>query len=181
MTAWVPSSAASGWGHILGDEGSGYAVGRQALQAAVRALDGRGQPTALTEALMDYWKLRSPDDLLTEVYHHAGKADIARISPLVFQIARAAGDTVARRIMRSAAQELALAALTVGSALDFAEGGMPLALGGGLLLFEAPYRQQVVRSIKRRRRVSPVTLATDPALGAARAARSLAVRPAFGW
>ena len=30
---------ASGWGHILGDEGSGYYIGSQALQAVVRALD----------------------------------------------------------------------------------------------------------------------------------------------
>ncbi|MGO8948146.1 MAG: N-acetylglucosamine kinase [Ktedonobacterales bacterium] len=169
---------ASGWGHILGDEGSGYDIGRQALQAAVRALDGRGEPTALAEAVMDYWKLRGPDDLLSLVYHRADKAEIARLSPLVFEIAQSKKDTIARRIIQRAARELALTALTVGNALDFAEGDMPLALGGSLLLFEADYRDQAVRSISRRRAVSTVALATDPALSAARAARYLADYPA---
>ena len=36
------AARAGGWGHVLGDEGSGYWLGRQALQAVVRASDGRG-------------------------------------------------------------------------------------------------------------------------------------------
>jgi N-acetylglucosamine kinase-like BadF-type ATPase len=166
---------ASGWGHILGDEGSGYYIGRQALQAVVRALDGRGKPTLLTERLLAYWKLRTPEELLMRVYHRADKAEIARLSSLVFEIARKRKDALARQIIYQAAHELALAALTVGDALDFTGGDLPLALGGGLLLFEPDYREQAVRSIRRHRPVHSVTLVTDPALSAARAIRRMAL------
>ena len=167
----------SGWGHILGDEGSGYYVGHLALQAVVRALDGRGPSTLLERSLLDHWKLHSADELLTQVYHHAGKAEIARIAPLVFEVARSARDSVATRIMRQAARELALAALTVANELDFARDELPLALGGSLLLFEAEYRAHALQLIRRRRQVSDVTLVTEPALAAALAARTLVMHP----
>ena len=41
---------AGGWGHLLGDEGSGYAIGLEALRAVCRASDGRGPQTALTDS-----------------------------------------------------------------------------------------------------------------------------------
>ena len=40
-----------GWGYVLGDEGSGYDIGRQALVAIMKSYDGRGKSTQLTEAL----------------------------------------------------------------------------------------------------------------------------------
>src|SRR5580765_311785 len=42
------AARAGGWGHVLGDEGSGYWIGRQALMAVVREADGRGPATRLT-------------------------------------------------------------------------------------------------------------------------------------
>ena len=44
---------AGGWGHLLGDEGSGHDIARRALQAVVRAADGRGVPTQLSSILPD--------------------------------------------------------------------------------------------------------------------------------
>lgn len=41
-----------GFGHLIDDEGSGYAIGRDILQAVVRASDGRGPATVLTEPVM---------------------------------------------------------------------------------------------------------------------------------
>jgi hypothetical protein len=82
---------------------------------------------------------------------------------------------LARQIIYRAARELALAALTVGGALEFPGGYLPLALGGGLLLFEPDYREQAVRCIRRHQPVQNVTLATDPALSAARAVRWMAL------
>src|SRR5262249_20279577 len=58
------SARAGGWGHILGDEGSGYEIGRQALQAAMRAADGRGEATLLLERIMRHWSLERPDDII---------------------------------------------------------------------------------------------------------------------
>jgi len=163
---------ASGWGHMMGDEGSGYYIGSQALQAVVRAIDGRGQSTPLVEGLVSYWKLSRPDDLLHQVYHRADKTDIARLSPLVFETAQA-GDPVAQGIVRRAAKELALAALTVGRGLNFSGEELPLALGGSLLLHQAGYREAILRAIRREQPLRDVVLAAEPAQSAARAARQL--------
>ena len=59
---------AGGWGHILGDEGSGYAIGVEALRAVMRAFDGRGPATALTDAVLLHWSLKTPPDLVGRVY-----------------------------------------------------------------------------------------------------------------
>ncbi len=165
------TTRAGGWGHILGDEGSGYEIGRQALQAAARAADGRGPATTLLERILQHWGLQRPDDLFEQVYQKAEKADIARLTTLVFAAAQA-GDRPASKIIQLAAEELALAVLTVCRALDFPDEQVPLALGGGLLIQEIGFRWQVLRRIRRQRPVQSV-LVEQPALSAARAAITL--------
>jgi N-acetylglucosamine kinase-like BadF-type ATPase len=160
---------AGGWGHLLGDEGSGFALGREALRAALRAGDGRGEPTLLRELIAREWGTVEADGLLAHAYGTPGKAHIARLAPLVFTAARA-GDPLARGLVRSAATELAQAVLAVGAALDFGEQPLPLALGGGLLLENRTLRGQVVRRLRRRRALGPVSVVRAPALSAARAA-----------
>jgi glucosamine kinase len=167
------TTRAGGWGHILGDEGSGYEIGRLALQAAARAADGRGQPTLLLNLIMNHWSLPKAEDMIAQVYKDEDKAQIARLSSLVF-IAAHAGDEAARQIVQHAAQELALAALTVGRALNFPDERMPLALGGGLLVHEAVFRMQVLRRIRHRLTPRPVVTVDQPALSGARAAIALA-------
>lgn len=163
----------SGWGHIIGDEGSGYELGRLALKAAARASDSRGPQTALLPAVMAEWQLPRADAMIDRVYPDGDKGLIARLSALVFAAARE-GDAVARAIVREGAAELALAALAVGEMLDFPDGKLPLALAGGLLLHEADYRAMMLRRIRRRRPVGQVALVAEPALSAARAAIHLA-------
>lgn len=154
-----------GWGHILGDEGSGYAIGREGLQCAVRAADGRGRATAILDGVMAYWRLAAPESLLERVYPSFDKTSIAALAPLVLEHARA-GDQLARRIEARAAHELALAVITVAQRLGFASGPLPVVFGGGVLLSQERLRALVIRSIARRWSVEP-TLVTEPALSAA--------------
>lgn len=173
------AARAGGWGHILGDEGSGYDIGRRALQAATRAADGRGTATTLLERIMSYWSLERPDDMIGRVYNNNDdKAMIARLAPLVLRAARD-GDHVARKIVQSTADELALTALTVCKALDFSGKRVGLALGGGLLLHEKSLRGQVLRRIRRRQPLGHVALVEEPALSGARAASHL--QAASAW
>jgi len=162
---------AGGWGHVIGDEGSGYELGRAALQAAARAADGRGPETALLGAIVDRYGLSDPSEMIDRVYHRWTKAEIARIASLVFALRGA--DPVARSLVDEAARELALGVVTVAGRLSFADGVLPLALGGGLLLGEDALRESVVRRVRRRHPVGIVALADDPALSAARAATDL--------
>src|SRR5436305_1149612 len=46
------AARAGGWGHLIGDEGSGYWIGREALAAVMRASDGRGPDTQLTAEIL---------------------------------------------------------------------------------------------------------------------------------
>ena len=161
-----------GWGHILGDEGSGYAIAQQALQAVVRASDGRGPQTALRERILHAWTLQSTDDLIGEVYNEPDKAKIASLSSCVMITARA-GDPVAAAILQQAAKELALAVCAVCQTLEFPQQEVPLALGGGLLINEADFCTQVIQHIRHSQPIGQVALVKQPTLTAARAAMHL--------
>lgn len=167
------TARSGGWGHIIGDEGSGYEVGRRALMAAARASDGRGPQTALLVAIMQSWDLSRADGMIDRVYPDGDKGTIARLSALVFTAARA-GDDVAGRIVREAASELALAAVAVGKMLDFPSGKLPVALAGGMLIHEEDFRAMVLRRIRHRYPTGQIACVADPALSAARAAVHLA-------
>lgn len=161
-----------GWGHILGDEGSGYDIGRRALQAAVQAADGRGPETRLLEQVLRHWELLSADEIIGKVYSSNDKATLAEISSLTLQLARE-GDKMARKIVREAARELAHAVLTVGNRLGLQEKELSLALGGGLLLHEPGFRSLVLRHICKYLRIKQVVSVEQPAFSAARAALSM--------
>ena len=161
---------AGGWGHLLGDEGSGYDIGLRALRAAVRSVDGRGQPTLLLPRILDAWGLQAPHNLYDAVYERQDKARIARLANLVIAAA-GDGDEVSRHIVRVAAEELALAVEAVVHALELPLP-VALALGGGLLVHEDAFRTMTLDRINRALSVASVTIVEEPALSAA---RSLAV------
>ena len=62
-----------GWGHLLGDEGSGYWIGLGALRAALAHRDGRGAPTALTARALGYFRVNAIEDVMVPVYAHFDK------------------------------------------------------------------------------------------------------------
>jgi glucosamine kinase len=171
-----------GWGHTLGDEGSGYDIGRSALIAAARAADGRGEPTKLLQRILANWGLSAASELIGHVYDGANNGDtalVAQVAPIVFQAAHA-GDRVAQRIVRRGAVELARTAVVAGDQLGFGAAPLPVALGGSLLLRAPDYRDAALRAIRRRRPLGDVALVEQPALSAAQAAITLVVRATHG-
>ena len=60
------TALAGGWGYLMGDEGSGYDIGLQALRAACQAQDGRGPATTLQQLILAHFDM--PD--LHEVHRH---------------------------------------------------------------------------------------------------------------
>ncbi|MCR5976748.1 ATPase [Gordonia jinghuaiqii] len=99
-----------GWGHLFGDAGSAYWIGRAGISAALRAFDGRGGSTALEELAEDGF---GP---LPELYMvlQADPERVSRVAGFARRVAAAAdgGDTVARTIIDAAADELADSAVT---------------------------------------------------------------------
>jgi N-acetylglucosamine kinase-like BadF-type ATPase len=123
---------AGGWGPTIGDEGSGYAIARDGLSAIVRAHDGRGRRTKMTELLCYDYDMCSPEDLPRFVYATTTHADdIARYGKLVIEAARL-GDEVAREILERAGRELADCVLAVARRLSLTESEFPVAYVGGV-------------------------------------------------
>jgi N-acetylglucosamine kinase-like BadF-type ATPase len=123
---------AGGWGPTIGDEGSGYAIARDGLSAIVRAHDGRGRRTKMTELLCYDYDMCSPEDLPRFVYATTTHADdIARYGKLVIEAARV-GDEVAVEILERAGRELAECVLAVARRLSLTPTTFPVAYVGGV-------------------------------------------------
>src|SRR5262249_21968749 len=82
------TARSGGWGYLIGDEGSGYAIARAAVAAAMRAADGRGQPTAILELLLKKFGVASPPELVERIYAPEFKREqLATLCTLVFDAA----------------------------------------------------------------------------------------------
>lgn len=158
---------ADGWGHLLGDEGSGYAIGLAALRAVMRAYDGRGPVTALSEAILERWGLATATDLVPRVYQDLhGKHEIAALAATVETVA-AQGDSTAHDILAAAGRELALAAQAVARRLGLV-APVPCALAGGVIVAGSAVRHEFkAAAAKLNLTLVPITLVADPAVGAA--------------
>lgn len=110
-------STVGGWGHLIDDAGSGFFLGREALNAAFRHLDGRGMETLLTELCTR--QMQNDIRLCIPQLYREGKPAIAAFAPVVFEAA-AAGDAAAQNILSWAADELALLIRTGARLLDAA-------------------------------------------------------------
>src|SRR3954471_8363414 len=63
------AARAGGWGYVLGDEGSGYWIGRAALRAVLRESDRRGPTTVLTELVLKHFGVAAPHELIHHIYN----------------------------------------------------------------------------------------------------------------
>ena len=93
-----------GWGYLIDDAGSGYRLGADALRAAYRAADGRGEKTLLAQACEK--RLGMPLFSAIPKIYEGGKRYVAEFSYAALDAARQ-GDPVAERIISDAAEALA--------------------------------------------------------------------------
>ncbi len=92
-----------GWGRFIGDEGSGYAIGRSCLAAAARHFDGRGKETLMTRLLCEKMMIDDPESLVGAVYQN--NFDIASAASVVIEAA-GKNDGVALEIVTENVDEL---------------------------------------------------------------------------
>jgi N-acetylglucosamine kinase-like BadF-type ATPase len=168
---------AGGRGPWFSDEGSGFDIGRRAMAAVVRAEEGRGEKTALSEQILKWlgcndwnrvldWVIKNPDDVFPRVF------------PLVASLGDK-GDAVACGILSGAAESLATLARSVLVRLDMLDREVPIAKCGGALgrstFFDTEIDRGLTRVVPRARIVS---LQEKPAVSAARLAIRLGRRKA---
>jgi glucosamine kinase len=136
-----------GWGPALGDQGSGYWIGHQALRAAVRAKDF-GQPTQILNRVIQFWNAAN----LSEVVNMAHSApDFSLLSPLVVQCAEE-GDVVALEVLERGGRLLGEDAAEAFRQVRLFEPEQPMpgiAFIGGILDKVAFVRESMIDTIRR--------------------------------
>jgi len=171
------TARAGGWGHLLGDEGSGFAIAVAGLRAVARAADGRGPTTSLTEHILTKLKLHEPQMLVQAIYR--GGMDVAAVAALAPLLLTAAeqGDAVAIEIAQKAAGQLAMTTAAAARKLELGAGPVPLALAGGVMHASQSYRDRFLQSLEALGlQAAPVMLVRQPAEGALRLAANAHVR-----
>lgn len=122
-----------GWGHLISDEGSSYFYGLQAMRAATMAYDGRGEPTQLTEKVMQALGLSDMQEIMHHVYAQGlTRAETAALAPLVVESAQS-GDRTALNLIALGSEEVARCVEAVARRLRMLDGLCEVALVGGLL------------------------------------------------
>ncbi|HLQ81198.1 MAG TPA: BadF/BadG/BcrA/BcrD ATPase family protein [Brachybacterium sp.] len=133
-----------GWGHLAGDRGSGFALGRAGLRAAFAAIDGTGEATSLTPLLA------GPDPERTIRALYASEEQTREVAALAPRVLRAAadGDRTALAAVEGVAAELVTLLLTAGRRLaDPQLSALPVAGIGGLFE-DALFRETVQRGLR---------------------------------
>lgn len=174
VTAEGRSARAGGWGYLLGDEGSGYAIGLAALRAMVRETDGRAATTQLTARLLPTLDVPSTWDLIPLVHEDPdARHRIASLAPLVLAVAEQ-GDAVAQQIRDQAARELTDMVAAVLQTLALAPPPYQLVFSGGLLQHHPALREAILQQLAQRQAAPQSSaVADDPAYGAVLLARDL--------
>ena len=158
-----------GYGWQMGDEGSGYAIGRASLGAVSRAVDGRSPKTALSDRLLR--ATRSDDyDELVRWAAGASPAEVAALAPHVLAVA-AAGDPLAQGIADYAARELSQLAICLIPKMDITPP-IPVAVTGGLLGDDQPLRKTLLAKLAEEPVFQPTDSPVDAVAGALRLAAS---------
>ncbi len=137
-----------GWGHLLGDEGSGYALGLEALKLICRASDRREPPTQLTDAVLTALGFSGETDLIAYMYRaQPPKDEIARIAKLVIEAARRS-DQAAIRLLRQAADDLIDLVRGLHRMADAFGAETPVVVAGSILTYADPVRDRFAEQLR---------------------------------
>jgi len=144
-TADGRTARSGGYGHLIDDGGSGYALGRDALSEAVRACDGRGGDPEICRAVLAYLNAETPADIVRFVYgRDTDKSAIAKVCYVLSDLA-SAGNPRALAILAAEAAELRSLVAAVCTQLGLT--GCPIALFGGMLDTDNPFRRLTAEAL----------------------------------
>jgi N-acetylglucosamine kinase-like BadF-type ATPase len=148
---------AGGWGAAFDDAGSGYDVGRRAIQAGLCEFDGRGEHTVLTARICKALKLTDISQIASKKFEIKR---VAALSTLVSEAVRE-GDRVARRLSAQAGADLAQVALALARRLG-RQAALPIVCHGGVFRSNPILRRSFARQVRRRLPSARVRLLLRP-------------------
>jgi N-acetylglucosamine kinase-like BadF-type ATPase len=154
-----------GWGSLLSDAGSGFAIGRAGLDAALRAYDGRGGSPRLMEAARR--RYGTVEQMAERIY--SDPVPTRAVASFAADVAAAAeaGDEPAREILRDAARELAISACAAAARLFEPEEPVLVSYTGNVFRAAALIVEPFTREVEALRPgASVVPPSGDPLAGA---------------
>ena len=151
-----------GYGHLIDDCGSGYAIGRDALSLAVKTLDGRIKPNSLADAVLKAVGVHDGSGVVNYVYSAESKTKIAALAPVVIDSARS-GESYSVEILDRNSDDLVHMAETLLRGLHLFSPRV--ALTGGLLDHANVYQRMTEEKLSKIAEV--VKPQHDAAFGAA--------------
>ncbi len=136
-----------GWGYLLGDAGSGFFLGRQAMEAAAAAFDGVGPHTCLEAAFMQHFHCQDPRMAIEQIYAPDYKpADIAAFAPKVLEGGQQ-GDTVCITIINEGLNTLV--GYAAGLMQEIGRRDCAVGIFGGLFERSTYYRTEFIHRLNR--------------------------------
>jgi len=156
-----------GWGRHLGDEGSGYKLGSDALRRVTWAEDGRAPATAMRAVLLDSCGVREVEHLIAWI-ETASKGEVAALAPIIVRSADE-GDPAALEVVSDAVASLRGHVRAAVAATGPWRETASLVLWGGLVAEGGALRARVLEGLEELQ-VGLATREVDPPMGAARLA-----------
>lgn len=155
---------AGGWGHLLGDEGSGYFIAIEALRLITLEEDMDKDPSNISKALLKEMGIENRKDIINFVYD-SPKGEIAALVPAVVNCAQQ-GESDAIEILKRGGRELAKITLIVYESLGF-KGHVAIGIKGSILTKISMVREEFENTLKESiNQVSIINEEVSPTLGA---------------
>lgn len=130
-------SHAGGFGYILGDEGSGYSIGINAIKTAIRAAENCIPPTMLTEKCIEFFSVSNIYDLIDLFYEKTVSRKIIAAFAKEVMLCAENGDSTALNIINAEAKLLSETALSL---LKSKKTTTPVGLWGGVFQHNRIFR-----------------------------------------
>jgi N-acetylglucosamine kinase-like BadF-type ATPase len=157
-----------GLGPISGDWGGGGALSQEMIRMVMRAWDGRGKPTLLTEMVLEALGVPSVEILLSKLYHdEISQGRLLDLVPLLFEAAEM-GDEVSRKLIVKMGTEVGITANALIRRLSLGKEDVEVILGGGVFKGKGPLLLDTVKCVvsKEAPKARVVGLQQEPVVGA---------------
>lgn len=153
-----------GWGAVFDDAGSGCDIGRKAVTAALRALDGRSPSTRLQQDLCRALGLSQISSVVLKERELAPR-DLAALFPVVLEASRR--DRVAARLCDEAGRDLAELASALIARFGWGDRSVPVVCAGGVFKSSARVRRSFAQHLHRQAPLTRISVLRRPAVGGA--------------